>query len=332
MANLNTLIQKYINNEISLSQKDISEAAKSREWFLNRIKNKINEKLDDGELIPQLNSETPFVNFGSYFKGTKVKDVDEYDILVVLDSNAGLFTQSGTTIGTGVGSASPCNKYRNKYRKSDGSGVSPAKLLNWLKGIVEEVVEGFSGEAPERNGQAITATIKNKNLKIDLVPAGQFEHTQEDKVFYDIPMGNSENDWILTSPQEDITLIADYAKDRENLKNIIRLLKNIKDNYTFDVSSFAIECSILRYAHNNDWSKSLYYNFSNSLIDFSSRLRAKKIVDTFDEKKNLISHLDTNEWYADRIDLIVQCMASLEKEEDDEKAYTKLYKKLKNEA
>lgn len=98
MTNLNYLIQKYIDNEISLSMKDISASAKSREWFLNRIKNKINEKINNGEIVPQLYSETPFVNFGSYFKGTKVKDVDEFDVLVVLDSNSGQLTQSGVVI------------------------------------------------------------------------------------------------------------------------------------------------------------------------------------------------------------------------------------------
>ena len=44
MADLNKLIDKFIQENIALSQKDISESAKSREWFLARIKTKIEEE------------------------------------------------------------------------------------------------------------------------------------------------------------------------------------------------------------------------------------------------------------------------------------------------
>ena len=190
MADIDKLFKKYVSEKIILSQKDISVSAKSREWFLDRIKTKIQEKNNNGEAIPQLLADEPFVNFGSYFKGTKVNNVDEYDILVVLDSNTGQFTSSGTITGKGIGKESPCHKYNKKYKKSDDSGVSPSKLLNWLKGVITEIVEPLGGDTPIRNGSAITVTIKSKNLDIDFVPAGIFTSTIDpNRVFYNIPDG-----------------------------------------------------------------------------------------------------------------------------------------------
>ena len=138
----------------------------------------------------QVNMEID-VYFGSYFKGTKVADVDEYDVLVLIDSYSGSYSRGGKQVGIGQGSADPNPKYYKKFYKDDGSGVSPAKMLNWLKGVADEVVGTFSGEAPVRDGQAITSTIKSKGLKIDLVPAGVFVNGNG-TLFYNIPDGTAQ--------------------------------------------------------------------------------------------------------------------------------------------
>lgn len=335
MTNKNSLINKFITEEIALSQKDISKSAASREWFLTRIKNKIEEKIANGEKVPQLNKQTPFVRIGSYFKGTKVSDVDEFDILVVFDSKSGEFSLSGEIIGYGVGEAEPCHKYNNRFKKSDGSGVSPSKLLNWLKSIVQEVVDSFGGEAPIRDGQAITAIIKSKNLAIDLVPAGKFIYKDDkDEHFYDIPKGNKANGWILTKPESDINMLNYYASKCEGLKNIIRIIKSVNKSYNFNISSFAVECSMLYFANNSVWSTNIYENLINALKYYSKQVRNKEIKDTFDFKSNLIEHLDVNGWYADRIDNIVDTITKIPLPEimfDSDKAYKKIKKVLKNE-
>jgi len=323
---MDKLIRKFIKEKIALSQIDISESAKSREWLLNKIKNKINER--EGE--PTLYKPQLFVYFGSYFKGTKVKNVDEYDVLVVIDSYTGYFEQKGVRIGDGLGSANPNHKYDQKYKKSDGSGVSPSKLLNWLKSIVTEVVESYGGTAPIRNGQAITARIESKDINIDLVPAGIFQHTEkQDTIFYDIPKGDKNNGWILTNPLQDITLINELAKDRDNFRNIIRLVKFSRDNYNFKISSFAIECCIVKYAE-EVWFDSTFMNLLLLLLYFSDCLNSKAIFDTFDENNNLLENVESTEWYAERIEKIIELLLESGDEEDNKKAYQNLVNVLSN--
>ena len=328
MADLTKLIKKFVQENIALSQKDISESAKSREWLLAKIKSKVEEKANE----PSLYKAPPFINFGSYFKGTKVSDVDEYDVLVVIDSNTGQFTQSGVKTGEGLGDASPNHKYDEKYKKSDGSGVSPAKMLNWLRSIVEEVVESFGGSAPERSGQAVTATIASKNVKIDLVPAGIFKHAQQaETLFYNIPKGDKSNGWIVTSPKRDMELLSALAKDRSDFKNVIRILKYIKQKYNILVSSFAIECSVVELVHHNSWANIVSTDLISAMKYFMKSLKEGKIVDSFDPNNNLLSNVDNLSWYAERIEGIIEVLNNQVNEYDEDRAYQRICKAFSNE-
>lgn len=327
MGDVTKAIKDYIAQEIKLNGSDISQSAKSREWLLSRIASEIG-KLNKA---PVLYSQEPFVYFGSYFKGTKVKVVDEYDVLVVIDSSSGMFSQHGVQIGNGEGSASPNYKYDQSFLKSDGSGVSPAILLNWLKGIVEKITDSFGGEAPERNGQAVTATIKSSNIKIDLVPAGIFRRNSDGTIFYNIPRGDKNSGWIVTSPRADIDLLNERAERRNDFKNVIRITKRIRDKYNFLVPSFAIETAILSYAYYNDWYQDLYTDLRGALIHIANAFRSGNLADPYDTSNNLISDVDSLSWYAERIDKIVAELDECSKIDDQEKARARVWKAFENE-
>jgi len=301
-------IHHYLDNHINLSQKDISTSAKSREWFLKRIENVITSRSGEPKLYSGTHGDK-FIYFGSYFKGTKVADVDEYDVLVLIDSNSGNFHRSGQQIGFGQGTISPNPKYYKKYYKDDDSGVSPAKMLNWLKSVVDEVVKVYDGEAPIRDGQAITATIKSQNLKIDLVPAGVFLNTQG-TVFYNIPDGSSSNSWITTSPKLDMEMLDNLAKDRKDFKNVIRILKRIKNTYNFQVPSFPIEISAVHYVHANSWYHDLYIDTTGLIRFLSTFFRTGHIPDRYNDNQNLLAGIENLDWYADRLDNIVERLES----------------------
>ena len=51
--------------------------------------------------------------------------VDEFDVLVILDLNNGVFRQNGISVGKGLGRADPNHLFDERYKLSDGSGVSP---------------------------------------------------------------------------------------------------------------------------------------------------------------------------------------------------------------
>jgi hypothetical protein len=327
MGSPTSAIDKYIRDVIRLSQTDISSAVRSREWFLDRIKAQIESKYSQ----PILYKDEPFVNFGSYFKQTKVSTVDEFDILVVIDSNSGFFTRGGIQIGSGMGYADPNHKYDSAYLKDDGTGVSPVKLLNWLKRIVTEVTDAYGGEAPIRNGQAITATIKSKDLKIDLVPAGKFYNPQIRDFFYDIPRGDADGGWIVTNPKQDIALLDNAANGRPNFRNIIRVIKRIRNRYNMGVSSFAIETAVIEYCQANKWYDSLYLDLEYSIQYIAGCFKSGCIKDSYDNAVNLVDGVASLSWYADRLLNIVavldDCMLHID---DQSIIYDKVYKAFEN--
>lgn len=312
-------LNKYLKEVIALSRKDISSAVSSRNWFIQRVQTVIDSRKNE----PTLYSENPFFVYGSYAKGTKVSDLDEFDVMVVIDSNGGSFSRGGNSIGIGLGKASPNPKYQAKFYKSDDSGVSPSKILNWLKGIVKEITDSFGGEAPERNGQAVTAVIKSKNLSIDLVPGGIFSRSSDGKIFYNIPKGDKDNSWIVTSPEDDIDLLERASKNRDNFKNIIRLGKRLKDKYNFLIPSFAIETSAIQYLiKKNQWYNHLYYDFVLFLSHLSDQLKEGIISDPFDSSVNLLDGVESVAWYAERVQAVI---ANLDNAETDSEDFATLY-------
>ena len=326
-TDLDRILNKFIDNEIRLTKKDIEASAKSRDWVLEKIKSKINSLINQ----PSLYGEEPFVKYGSYFTGVQVADVDEFDVLVVIDSCSGVFSKpAGTPYGDGLGTASPNHKYDDDLKKSDQSGVSPTKLLNWLQSVVADVAKTYGGEAPEKDGQAITLNIKGSDIRIDLVPAGIFRRKSDGSIFYNIPNGKKDNGWILTNPKLDAERIKRIASAKDGFKNIIRIHKYLRTKYNFKIKSYAIQTNISDYAEASYWWTSLFDNFLACLKNLKASVDRKNIPDGYDSSVNLLADTESLDYYSERLSKIITSLESLKNETDSEVAYQKLCYILSN--
>ncbi|WKV08576.1 hypothetical protein PQ743_05000 [Thermoanaerobacterium thermosaccharolyticum] len=289
---INSEFNRYIKEYLALSQKDITTKVKSREWLINNIIRKIKEKSD----CPQLYKENgqKYLTFGSYFKGTKVSDVDEFDIMLIVDSNGGVFKQGGIQTGEGIGIIDPNPKYFQKYRKdNDPESVSPRKIMNWLKDIIDEVLEPYGCEPGEKNGQAITAYIKSKDISIDFVPGGIFRKVGSNEIFYTIPKGDADGGWIITNPRVDKEIVNQTGSKYKQFKNSIRLFKYIfKESYNVKISSYAVESAHIDFERKNYFYDDYKYDFINILNHFITLVQNKKIPDMRDNSINLISDIN----------------------------------------
>lgn len=330
MGDIDAAVRHYIDNVIRLSQMDISASAKSREWFLDRVISTIADRADDGANEPVL-YEPKKVYFGSYFKGTKVGVVDEYDVLLVVDTNNGVLSEDGTTLAYGQGTADPNPLFDKKLYKDNGSGVSPAKLLNWLKRVVEEVVDSFGGTAPIRRRQAVTARIISQNISIDLVPAATLTRLTDGKAFYAIPSGDASGGWVSTSPEEDKAHLAEVARGKTDFRNVVRVLKRVRDRHNFKVSSFAIETDVVRYAESTYWTSQVGLEVRYALVHLARAFRSGRISDPFDASKNLIDGVSSLSWYAERIDSIVETLDQCKEISDQERVRELVHKAFENE-
>lgn len=313
MGDVSAAIDTYIDENIRLSRIAMSSAVTSREWFLKRVQEVISNRTNE----PVLYLPEPTLYFGSYFKGTKVKVVDEFDVLVILDTFSGVYREGGLVLAQGLGSKSPNPLFDLSYYKEDGTGVSPIKLVNWMKGVVEEILIPLGGEAPVRNGQAVTARISSRDLCIDLVPAVILRNDLG-KTFYAISDGRPNGGWIVTDPKHDKTLLTSAAQGKDNFKNIIRIMKRIRDSYNMGVSSFAIETAVIYYGQTNYWTNNLYQDIRYVIANLANRFRSGVIQDSFTRGNNLLNEVESLSWYADRLDKIVRILDDCEQNETNQ--------------
>lgn len=327
MGDVSASIRKYIEANVTLSKPDIANSVRTRDWFLERLTSVINNRENE----PMLYSACPVVRYGSYFKGTTVKTVDEFDMLIVIDSNNGIYSVGGNPVGNGQGNASPNHKYDNKYMKDDGTGVSPNKLLNWLRGCVKEAVDPYGVDPPIRNGQSITAYIKSTDVTLDLVPAGVFTRISDGSTFYNIGDGTLLNNWIMTSPKYDIDRLDVAAKDRDDFRNVIKLMKRIRDTYNMKVKSFAIETAVVDYGINVGWYNNLYYDISAVLLYLSMVYDQKSIPDTYNPTYNLLVNSTDLSKYSTTLQSIQGRLSSLIAENDQSNVDEKVRQAFDNE-
>jgi hypothetical protein len=327
MADVVECLARYVREVISLARGDISAAVKSREWFLKRVMAVVGSRRAEPSLI----ADQPFLLYGSYRKGTKVAAVDEFDILVRIDSNTGVFAQGGIQMAHGQGSANPNHKYHTKYLLDDQPAVSPTKMLNWVRSVACEVVEPYGGEVPERDGPAVTVIIKSQDLQLDLVPGGVFTRRTDGKTFYNIPRGVNSRDWILTAPEDDIARLEAASQQRQNFKNVIRICKRVKDQYNFGISSFAIETSVVGYIYSNTWHQNCHRDLDGVLAQLATDLSNAHIPDPLNST-NLLEGINTEtlRWYADRLQDIRTGLEAATRMSDEQRAYEHVRALLEN--
>ena len=218
---------------------------------------------------------------------TNIGSVEEFDLLVCIDSSWGVFSQEGVPIGYGVGTAYPNPKYNAEYLKPDGSGVSGQALVRWLHNVVYAAVVPYGVKAPVLNEQTVTVELENSEVVVELVPGGVF-NSSTGRRFYNISSGYTD-DWTLTAPREDVDELNATALSRANFRNVVRVAKAIVRNYGLPIPSFAIERALVAYAKRTTWSESFQIEVRWGLKDLADQLRGSFVADPFDQRRNLLS-------------------------------------------
>lgn len=281
-----SVFQRFVEYRLALSQNDIQRSAETRKWFFKQLTSKI-ENLNG----PQLYNECETLNYGSYFCGLKVRDVDEYDALIVLDGYDTRYRSNNVVTAQGRGTISPNRLLENPFLRVDGD-VSSRAVLRWLRKITTDVMKPFGGEVPQEDGPAVSVFFKTAEIKIDLVPAvpmiaGTALAPTE---FFAIPDKTTDG-WKSTDPVKDMDEIKNLSEYCPDLKNVIRALKYIRDSYNMKIDSYIIQRAVVNYALSRAWTNSSFHNFMGALKSLESQLHAGVIRDGFDPKINLLNNV-----------------------------------------
>lgn len=147
--------------------------------------------------FPELTSE--FVYFGSFARRTKVRPLDDIDLMPVLNGRGTSSTQKAPDPYTYWlhidDETAPLDAFRDEY-----GYVSSIKVLNKIKSALASV-SNYRSAKIKRNMQAVTLELVSYDWVFDIVPAVPIGDGSGGRAYLLIP--NGRGDWIRTDPRID---------------------------------------------------------------------------------------------------------------------------------
>ena len=259
---VNACFDDFLSHKVNLVSDRVETARTSRDNLIDNI----SQLCDKGELPKQY--EQMILHFGSFARRTKIRPLDDIDIMFCLSGNGGFYTEimpnSLYTIRMPDGLA-----IYNELTDINGN-LNSRKLINRFISKLENVND-YSKAELHRNQEAVTLQLRSYEWNYDIVPCF---FANED--FYLIPDGNG--NWKKTDPRIDnsrMNRIDMKCKKGNNkgkdLHTFIRLMKYWKNQkWTTDVGSYMFEQMILNYADVYGMKSSWQENVSQCL-DYLSR-------------------------------------------------------------
>ncbi len=207
---------QFRKQTVDLDSEVTKTARKSRDYLFDQIKNLASN--DSG--FPRLHGS--FLPFGSFARSTKIRPLDDIDLLVLLNGSGTQDTRPSSDPYTSwlkiTDDKAPLAVFRNDY-----GYVNSTKILNKIKGSLANVANYQKADI-HKNMQAVTLKLRSYDWVFDIVPAVPIADHYGNTIHYVIP--NGKGDWIRTDPRIDRTNVTRLNTSHEsNFLPTVRLLK-----------------------------------------------------------------------------------------------------------
>ena len=269
MKNINQLFKEYLKNKVNLDSEITKNAIECRENLLKNI-----AEFDNEEGFFDLHSDFN-INFGSFSRKTKCRELDDIDMMIGISANGAKYDSRDNWDNIEI-TASTLNQAQIECTNEDGT-LNSRKVLERFKSKLEKVRE-YSRSEIKRNYEAIVLNLKTKTWNFDIVPCFQTVAESYGRNYYLIPNGNG--NWKKTDPRIDKNKISDVNQSHGGkVLNLIRLTKkwnsrnnNIKKEYKVNNSIYNNILEIENYLETtNKITKSIreiLFNGKNTYINY----------------------------------------------------------------
>jgi len=231
----NTFNQDFVN----LDPERTKKARNSRDWLYGQLNN-----LPDNDTDFPLKYEERHIRFGSFARNTKIRELDDIDIIYCLHANNATYSQD--------------NFDKKKYylhtpnagsrlkNLSDENILNSRKVVNQFVSSLEDI-EHYKQADIHRRQEAATLQLSSYEWNFDIVPA--FYTTAG---FYLIPDG--EGNWKATNPPIDQNKVSRINKKHDgNILQIVRTLKYWNRRAQMPtIGSYLFENLVLNYFDTQD--------------------------------------------------------------------------------
>ena len=284
---------------VDLDPEQVTKARKSRDY----LKEQIEIVAPQVNYFPKLYGG--YLAFGSFARKTKVRPLNDIDLLLLISAGAGSSTQYISFNKYAIvvtDTSSPTWMYTN----DDNRTLNSTKVLNKIKSSLC-LIPNYKQAEIKRTGAAVVLGLKSYDWNFDIVPAVPVSIEQGKIDHYLIPDGKGR--WKRTDPRRDQKKISEAnQKHNGNLIPIIRLLKYWNDKYynVPRISSYYLETMLV-----NGFNSYLPMSGVRGNIGLAFTLLSSAVLGTCPDPKGLEADLDTHASWDDRCKVyaVAQLMA-----------------------
>jgi len=236
---INGALSNLVETEVNLVTSRVQVARRSRDHLLNQIKRFNENNIEKLDFAEQYN-----LHYGSFSRRTKIKPLDDIDIMIGLNGEKLVWNQANAYNEAIISVQNSLDKgIWSQLLNDDNLSLNPTKVLNRFKKMLGNM-SGYQNPHLNRRQQAVTFQMISNEWNFDLVPCF---YTQSG--VYLIPSGNG-GYWMQTDPRKDQILATEVNQQHNGrVLEIIRLIKywnNIERKPSIP-SSYLLEVMLLNF-------------------------------------------------------------------------------------
>ncbi|GAA5438089.1 hypothetical protein [Deinococcus aquaticus] len=183
-------LRSFARRHIDLTATEVAQARRSRTFLIQRLKT-----LTSRDSMPRLTGA--FMPFGSFARRTKIRPLDDIDLLVIIRGTD--LRVDGWGLPTEIKLKPVAGTWPPRYLDPAGH-LNSRVVLNGLKAHVASIPQ-YRTTAKRISGQAVVLKPSTKAWTFDLVPAVAVRDPRKAVTHYLIP--NGKGAWMITDPRRD---------------------------------------------------------------------------------------------------------------------------------
>lgn len=237
-TSVNQAINGFMKETVNLDSEINTSSKSSRDWLLGQI-SKFEEKDDT---FPKLYEDIN-IHFGSFARKTKIRELDDIDIMIGLTGQGSTYSEYTDKIEINVADdAKDLKKLCHDYTTT----LNSKKLINKFVSACSNVPQYSSAEI-KRNQEATTLKLSSYTWNFDIVPCFITSENNVGLSYYLIPDGNGH--WKKSDPRIDKERTSRINQAHNgNVLQVIRIMKYWNRRPTMPtMSSYLLETIILNY-------------------------------------------------------------------------------------
>lgn len=213
---VDTAFEKFLKDYVNLDRVEMDKARKSRNWLVNQ---QIKKFPDKEKTFPNLYNDKS-IYFGSFARKTKIKELDDIDIMIALSSENGSYVEHLDKIEIIV------EDNANILRKlcfDNSNRLNSRKVINKFIELLNKIPQ-YEYSDLKRNQEAATLKLSSYKWNFDIVPCFFTKKDLNGDTRYLIPDGNG--NWKKTDPRIEKNIISDLNQINDGkLLDVVRIIK-----------------------------------------------------------------------------------------------------------